>query len=194
MKVITTILTLLFALSIPAISHAQCPQSGCDIHHYQSHNNCSHANKRHHHHNSDYMVSDFKVYYRGKAVEGATASSFTILDEGYAKDALPCSVKDMPRMPSGCSTKDKRWKEPPHPASPCSVKDTPRMPSGCSTEDKRWKVVSSFTLLGKGYAKDTFNVFYRGQKMEGATSSSFVILDNGYAKDAFNTYYNGRKI
>lgn len=124
MKVITTILTLLFALSIPAISHAQCPQSDCDIHHCQSHNNCSHANKRHHHHNNDYMVSNFKVYYRGKTVEGATASSFTILDEGYAKDAFRVFYRGQ------------RWKEPLHPASPCSVKDTPRMPSGYSTEGK----------------------------------------------------------
>lgn len=53
---------------------------------------------------------------------------------------------------------------------------------------------SSFTLLGRGYAKDSFRVFYKGKKIDGATASSFVVLDNGYAKDNFSTYYKGNKI
>lgn len=32
---------------------------------------------------------------------------------------------------------------------------------------------------GRGYAKDSFRVFYKGKKIDGATASSFVVLDNG---------------
>lgn len=44
------------------------------------------------------------------------------------------------------------------------------------------------------YYKDTFTVYYNGQKVEGANASSFIELRYGYAKDTFNAYYRGRKI
>jgi hypothetical protein len=53
---------------------------------------------------------------------------------------------------------------------------------------------STFQILTNGYAKDAFNVYYMGKKMDGAHPSTFQILTNGYAKDAFNVYYMGQKI
>lgn len=40
--------------------------------------------------------------------------------------------------------------------------------------------------------KTHFNVFYNGNKID-ATALSFNVLSNGYAKDTFNTYYRGKK-
>ena len=58
-------------------------------------------------------------------------------------------------------------------------------------------LVVKLVVKGKGcegYTKDSFRVFYKGKKIDGATASSFVVLDNGYAKDNFSTYYKGNKI
>lgn len=49
-------------------------------------------------------------------------------------------------------------------------------------------------MLEGGYAKDAFNVFYYGMKVDGATASSFKYSGDGYAEDAFNAFYRGRKI
>lgn len=53
---------------------------------------------------------------------------------------------------------------------------------------------NSFKSLGEGYGKDAFNVYYLGQKLQGATASSFKLLTEGYSKDAFNAYFCGQKI
>lgn len=52
---------------------------------------------------------------------------------------------------------------------------------------------TSFQDLGYGYGKDSFNVYWRGRKMD-ASAMNFSVQSNGYAKDAFNTYYKGNKI
>ena len=54
--------------------------------------------------------------------------------------------------------------------------------------------VMSFEILRDGYAKDSFNVYWRGNVVEGAVPSSFKVLRNGYAEDMFNTYYNGKVV
>ena len=54
--------------------------------------------------------------------------------------------------------------------------------------------VSTFKILGYGYAKDAFNVYWRGRVIEDASSSTFRVLEDGYAKDAFETYYMGREL
>ncbi|WP_304644685.1 DKNYY domain-containing protein [uncultured Duncaniella sp.] len=38
------------------------------------------------------------------------------------------------------------------------------------------------------------NVYFEGRKIQDASASSFAILHDGYAKDTWNTYYWGRKI
>ena len=52
----------------------------------------------------------------------------------------------------------------------------------------------SFKVLRDGYAKDTWNVYFDAVKIEGASPDSFKVLRDGYAKDTWNTYYFGRKI
>ena len=52
----------------------------------------------------------------------------------------------------------------------------------------------NFEVLTDGYAKNVFDVFYRGKEVKGASPSSFKVLSNGYAKDAFDTYYMGKEI
>ena len=51
----------------------------------------------------------------------------------------------------------------------------------------------SFECLGWGYAKDSFSVYWNGEKID-AKALSFKVSRDGYAEDAFNTYYRGRKI
>jgi hypothetical protein len=53
---------------------------------------------------------------------------------------------------------------------------------------------ATFKLLEGGYAKDSFNVFYYGKRVEGASPASFKYTGNGNAKDAFSDYYRGRKL
>ena len=39
-----------------------------------------------HHHRSPYFVNDGKVFFEGRELKDASASSFAILKDGYAKD------------------------------------------------------------------------------------------------------------
>ena len=52
--------------------------------------------------------------------------------------------------------------------------------------------VSSFADLGGGYGKDNWTVYYRGWKVEGASASSFADLGGGYGKDNWTVFYEGR--
>lgn len=53
--------------------------------------------------------------------------------------------------------------------------------------------VSSFRELAPGYGRDAWSVFFDGVKIEGASASSFEYLGEGYGRDAWNTYYFGRR-
>ena len=55
-------------------------------------------------------------------------------------------------------------------------------------------MASNFEILEGGYAKDSFSVYYRGEKVEGAMASSFKYTGNGYGQDHFNAYYKGKKL
>lgn len=54
--------------------------------------------------------------------------------------------------------------------------------------------VTSFKVLGEGYAKDAWNVYYDGLKVENASAGSFEVLRDGYARDTWNTYCRGCRI
>ncbi len=45
-----------------------------------------------------------------------------------------------------------------------------------------------------GYAKDTWNAYFAGQKILGASPASFQVLVNGYAKDNSYVYFMGQKV
>ena len=53
---------------------------------------------------------------------------------------------------------------------------------------------SSFVRLGGGYGKDKWKVFFHGRKVGGASASSFENIGKGYGKDAWSVYYRGEKI
>ena len=52
-------------------------------------------------------------------------------------------------------------------------------------------LVDSFIVLGFGYAKDQFDIFYNGNIIKVVDISTFVVEKNGYAKDKINIFYNG---
>ena len=54
--------------------------------------------------------------------------------------------------------------------------------------------VSSFADLGGGYGKDNWTVFYEGRKLEGASAMSFEYKGRGYGKDNWNTYFRGEQL
>ena len=57
----------------------------------------THRNRREYrHHRPQYYVGNNNVYFDGRKIEGASASSFSILRDGYAKDIWTvyyCGVK-----------------------------------------------------------------------------------------------------
>jgi hypothetical protein len=55
-------------------------------------------------------------------------------------------------------------------------------------------MAANFQILEGGYAKDSFSVFYRGNKVEGAMASTFKYTGNGYGEDRFEVYYKGKKL
>ena len=70
-----------------------------------------------------YAKDAFEVYYMGNKIEGATSKSFTVLKDGYAKDAFSAYYFGRKLEGSGLN----------------------------------------FQVLNNGYAKDNFSVWYRGQ-------------------------------
>lgn len=49
--------------------------------------NPEHGYEDRHHHHPDYLVTNNQVFYGRSRVEGASAQTFKILNDGYAKDA-----------------------------------------------------------------------------------------------------------
>ncbi|MCD8166390.1 MAG: DKNYY domain-containing protein [Bacteroides sp.] len=47
------------------------------------------------------------------------------------------------------------------------------------------------TILGGGYAKDTWKVFYKGKVVKEASANSFTYLDGEYGKDTWKVFYKG---
>jgi hypothetical protein len=50
---------------------------------------------------------------------------------------------------------------------------------------------NTFKILDEGYAKDAFNVYFCGKKIQGASAITFECDGNGYAHDSFKRYYLG---
>jgi hypothetical protein len=48
--------------------------------------------------------------------------------------------------------------------------------------------------INYGYTTDSFNAYYMGRKIDGASVHSFKPLGGGYAKDTWNAYFAGQKI
>ena len=52
----------------------------------------------------------------------------------------------------------------------------------------------TFESLGNGYGKDAWKVFYRGGEVKGASAQTFEELGEGYGKDAWKVYYRGKEL
>lgn len=107
------------------------------------------------HHRPKYVIGNYDVFFDGRKVEGASASSFKILKYGYAKDAWSVYYR-------GAKIKG---------ASESSFKVL-----GDGYAKDTWNVYyrgakikgaseSSFEVLGDGYAKDTWSTYYMGRKI-----------------------------
>lgn len=143
-----------------------------------------HRVKRGQRHRSPYCISGQDVFFEGKLIKDANASSFNILRGGYAKDTWNVYYR-------GSVIKE---------AASSSFKVL-----GSGYAKDTWNVyykgrkingaaAGSFTVLGDGYAKDTWTVYYDGSKLQDAAAGSFKVMRDGYARDTWNTYYRGQRI
>ena len=73
-----------------------------------------------------YAKDNFRVYYRGKRLEKASANSFRVLKNGYARDNFNVYYRG---------------------------------------DVMRGASVNSFRVMKDGYAKDNFNTYYRGKRV-----------------------------
>ena len=63
-----------------------------------------------------------------------------------------------------------------------------------NAEKVRGASATGFEVLGAGWAKDHSDVFYNAQKVRGASAHGFEVLGGGWAKDHSDVFYNGQKI
>ena len=176
MRKILFILTMVIGLSASLVS----AQERCDRHHKDR----SGYEHRGRHHRSPYFVSENKVYFDGREIKGTSASSFSILRDGYAKDTWNvyyCGVKM-----DGASSNSFKVLGYGYAKDTWNVYYEGSKIEGASSD--------SFDVLSDWYAKDTWNVYFDGKKIIGASPDSFKVLRDGYAKDTWNTYCFGRKI
>ena len=176
MRKILFILAMVVSLSASVAS----AQRRCDSHH-EDRPGYEHRGR---HHRSPYFVSENKVFFDGREIKGASASSFSILRDGYAKDTW--SVYYCGAKMDGASSNSFKVLGFGYAKDIWNVYFDGKKINGASPE--------SFKVLRDGYAKDTWNVYFDAVKIEGASPDSFKVLRGGYAKDTWNTYYFGRKI
>ena len=176
MRKILFILAMVVSLSASVAS----AQQRCDSHH-EDRSGYEHGDR---HHRSPYFVSENKVFFDGREIKGASASSFSILRDGYAKDTW--SVYYCGTKMDGASSNSFKVLGFGYAKDTWNVYYDGGKIEGASSD--------SFDVLSDWYAKDTWNVYFDGKKINSASPESFKVLRDGYAKDTENTYYFGRKI
>ena len=131
-----------------------------------------------------YIVAGNKVYYDRVEIEGASASTFSILEDGYAKDGWDVYFRG--EKIEGASVGSFNVLGHGYAKDGWTVYYSGKPVEGAS--------VNSFKVLRDGYAKDDWNAWYRGRKMDDVSAGSFEALGDGYAKDAWNAYFRGKKM
>ena len=116
----------------------------------------SQKGNRWHNKRKRYFVINNKVYYNGEVVNGATASGFKILDDGYAADDFRVYY-DGEKLEGATASSFKTLKDG-YAADDFRVYYRGRKIEGV--------FASGFEVLKDGYARDNFNVYYRGRKVE----------------------------
>ena len=131
-----------------------------------------------------YTVGKYEVFYDGRPVKDASASTFDVLGDGYAKDRWTVYFEGIPvkdaSAPSFRVLKDG------YAADAWNVYYDGRRIVGASP--------GGFKVLRDGYAKDNWSVYYAGMMVKDAHPGSFKVLRDGYGKDAWGTFLHGRKI
>lgn len=103
----------------------------------------------------EYYITDFDVFYRGRKIKNANASSFEILQRGYAKDSF--NVYYRGEKMSGVTSSSFEY------LGDGYAKDSFRVYwDGAKINGAN---ASSFKVTGRGYAEDSFNTYYRGRKI-----------------------------
>ena len=160
----------------------------------------------------DYSIHGNVVSYRGIPLDNADPQTFVVLGHGYAKDYYNVYLEGM--ILKYVDPSSFRLKAVPYPEDGRiefypEISDWQVYPETYGRQNYGYVVTSntvlfngrkiegassySFEILQGGYAKDTFNVYFLGRKID-ASGSSFKYLGDGYAKDAFNAYYYGSKM
>lgn len=104
-----------------------------------------------------YAKDPWSVYFAGRKVEGASATSFEVLNDGYAKD--PWSIYFAGRKIEGASATTFNVLGDGYAKDPWNVYYMGQKLEGATA--------TSFQTLGQGMAKDAFNHYYMGQKSNG---------------------------
>lgn len=147
-KIISTLLmAFMLMMAMPCV--AQSARCGNQRDSYYN-NGCHH---RHHYH-PRYIVTENSVYFGNMKVQGASASSFTILQDGYAKDTW--NVYFEGKKINGASTDSFKVLDEGYARDTWSLYLYGSKLSGVD--------VDSFTLLADYYSKDTWNVYFDGKK------------------------------
>lgn len=129
---------------------------------------------------SGYIISDGKVFCYGELIEGVDIASFSYLFGSYAMDKdyiyyyidIKIPRKALPTMVSNTNHAYMRHGE-------------QILYHGEVISDQ----ASSFKLIDDEYAKDSVNVFSRGEIIEGMDAESFKVLTPYYRKDKNQAYY-----
>ena len=147
-----------------------------------------------------YEMDRGRIYFGEELVIHADMQSFKDLGFGYAKDRYNVYMNG--RVLENVDPSTFRLKE--QSGRRQHGKDREELEMHRGYYKTKWNVyygdkkldatASSFVELGGGYAKDSFNVYYCGEKVKGAWASSFKYTGNGYGEDSFDAYYRGRKL
>ena len=147
-----------------------------------------------------YEIDRGRFYFGEELVVHADVQSFKDLGFGYAKDRHNVYING--RVLENVDPSTFRLKERSNHRHPGKDKEEPSTHKGYYKttfnvyygDKKLDAMASSFVELGGGYAKDSFNVYYCGEKVKGAWASSFKYTGNGYGQDSFDAYYRGKKL
>lgn len=150
---------------------------------YDRHDRYDRRDRRSRRH-SRYVVGTYEVFYDGRPLKDASASTFKVLRDGYAADAWHVYYDGMAVKDASASTF--KVLADGYAADAWHVYYAGRRITGASK--------SSFRVLRDGYAKDSWCVYYAGMKVEDANPGSFECMRDGYARDAWSTFLHGRKI
>ena len=143
-----------FILTIILISGLACAARTDHNKHDNRHDRYEHIDKGHHGKPS-YFITDSKVFYLGKELIGANASSFKILKNGYAKDTW--NVFYCGEKLTGASSNSFKVLKDGYAKDNWNVFYCGEKITGASS--------NSFKVLSDGYAKDNWNTYYLGQKV-----------------------------